>query len=95
MSEPKKQANAARKTYSGPLYILVSFSRDDFTSSEAGVKYFIIGSLSKFEIGKYTLNNAVDGFMRINRYKFDGNGTVSFSSKLSDDTAYIKKSIAI
>ena len=28
------------------LYILVSFSRDDFTSSEAGVKYFIIGSLS-------------------------------------------------
>ena len=25
---------------------LVSFSRDDFTSSEAGVKYFIIGSLS-------------------------------------------------
>ena len=25
------------------LYILVSFSRDDFTSSEAGVKYFIIG----------------------------------------------------
>jgi len=28
------------------LYILVSFSRDDFISSEAGVKYFIIGSLS-------------------------------------------------
>ena len=28
------------------LYILVSFSREDFTSSEAGVKYFIIGSLS-------------------------------------------------
>ena len=28
------------------LYILVSFSREDFVSSEAGVKYFIIGSLS-------------------------------------------------
>ncbi len=28
------------------LYILVSFSREDFISSEAGVKYFIIGSLS-------------------------------------------------
>ncbi|MBC34055.1 MAG: NADH-quinone oxidoreductase subunit N [Rickettsiales bacterium] len=28
------------------LYILVSFSRDDFSSSEAGVKYFVIGSLS-------------------------------------------------
>ncbi len=28
------------------LYILVSFSREDFSSSEAGVKYFIIGSLS-------------------------------------------------
>ena len=26
------------------LYILVSFSREDFISSEAGVKYFIIGS---------------------------------------------------
>lgn len=28
------------------LYILVSFSKDDFNSSEAGVKYFVIGSLS-------------------------------------------------
>ncbi|MFL2661716.1 MAG: NADH-quinone oxidoreductase subunit N [Alphaproteobacteria bacterium] len=28
------------------LYILVAFSREDFSSSEAGVKYFIIGSLS-------------------------------------------------
>ena len=28
------------------LYILVSFSREDFNSSEAGVKYFVIGSLS-------------------------------------------------
>ena len=28
------------------LYILVSFSREDFSSSEAGVKYFVIGSLS-------------------------------------------------
>ena len=28
------------------LYILVAFSREDFISSEAGVKYFIIGSLS-------------------------------------------------
>ena len=28
------------------LYILVSFSRKDSFSSEAGVKYFIIGSLS-------------------------------------------------
>ncbi len=28
------------------LYILVSFSRNDSFSSEAGVKYFIIGSLS-------------------------------------------------
>ena len=28
------------------LYVLVSFSREDFESSEAGVKYFIIGSLS-------------------------------------------------
>ena len=28
------------------LYVLVSFSRNDFNSSEAGVKYFIIGSLS-------------------------------------------------
>ena len=28
------------------LYILVSFSKEDFNSSEAGVKYFVIGSLS-------------------------------------------------
>ncbi len=28
------------------LYILVSFSKEDFSSSEAGVKYFVIGSLS-------------------------------------------------
>ena len=28
------------------LYILVSFSKDEFNSSEAGVKYFVIGSLS-------------------------------------------------
>ena len=28
------------------LYILVSFSREDINSSEAGVKYFVIGSLS-------------------------------------------------
>ncbi len=28
------------------LYILVSFSREEFSSSEAGVKYFVIGSLS-------------------------------------------------
>ena len=28
------------------LYILVSFFKEDFNSSEAGVKYFVIGSLS-------------------------------------------------
>ena len=28
------------------LYILVSFSKEDFNSSEAGVKYFVIGSFS-------------------------------------------------
>ena len=28
------------------LYVLVSFSKEDLNSSEAGVKYFVIGSLS-------------------------------------------------
>ena len=36
------------------LYILVSFSRKDSFSSEAGVKYFIIGSLSTCIFSKET-----------------------------------------
>ena len=30
------------------LYVLVSFSKEDLNSSEAGVKYFVIGSLSTY-----------------------------------------------
>ena len=41
---------------------------------------------SLFKVGKYELENYVDGFMRFNRYRIEGN-TMSFSSKLVDDTA--------
>ena len=57
------------------LYILVSFSRDDINSSEAGVKYFVIGSLSTciFLFGSsliYGLVGSTD-FSNISQYMSD------------------------
>ncbi|MEE2694776.1 MAG: NADH-quinone oxidoreductase subunit N [Pseudomonadota bacterium] len=54
------------------LYILVCFNREDFISSEAGVKYFIIGSLSTciFLFGTSLIYGLIGstGFPEISQY---------------------------
>ena len=57
------------------LYILVSFSKEDLNSSEAGVKYFVVGSLSTciFLFGSsliYGLVGSTD-FSSISKYMID------------------------
>ena len=57
------------------LYILVSFSKEDLNSSEAGVKYFVVGSLSTciFLFGSsliYGLVGSTD-FSSISNYMID------------------------
>jgi len=41
---------------------------------------------SLFNVGKYELENFIDGFMRFNRYRIEGN-KMKFSSKIVDDSA--------
>jgi len=45
---------------------------------------------SKFEVGEYTFGNIIDAFVRFNKYSFDGEGNVIFSTKLVDDTYFYK-----
>jgi len=49
------------------------------------------GSPTLFEIGKYTVNNYMDGFIRFTKYAISGN-SMTFSSKVVDDTKYYKAS---
>ena len=49
------------------LYILVSFSKEDFNSSEAGVKYFVIGSLSTCIFFWIKFNLWISGFNKFFR----------------------------
>jgi len=44
---------------------------------------------SLFNVGKYEMENYIDGFMRFNRYRIEGN-KMKFSSKIVDDSkAYV------
>jgi len=52
----------------------------------------IMGSPTLFEVGKFTVNNYMDGFIRFSRYAIDGNKML-FSSKVVDDTKYYKASV--
>ena len=52
----------------------------------------INASPTLFEIGKYKVNNYMDGFFRFTRYAIDGNKML-FSSKVVDDTKYYKASV--
>jgi len=44
-----------------------------------------------FEIGKYTVNNYMDGFIRFTKYAISGS-SMTFSSKVVDDTKYYEAS---
>jgi hypothetical protein len=48
----------------------------------------INSSPSIFEIGNYEFGSFIDGFMRFNKFTFDGNGSAFFTSKLIKDTNY-------
>jgi len=53
----------------------------------------INGGPSLFKIGKYSLGNYGDGFVRFNKYTVDAkNAKMLFSTKLVDDTKYYKAS---
>jgi beta,beta-carotene 9',10'-dioxygenase len=66
--------------------------KDEKITLQGDVPKWLKGTLinsnaSDMEVGKYTMNFYMDGFVRYNKYAIDGN-EMTFSSKVLDDTKY-------
>lgn len=66
--------------------------KDEEITLKGNVPSWLKGTLvnsnaTDMEVGKYTLNYYMDGFVRYNKYEIDGKN-VKFSSKVVDDSKY-------
>jgi hypothetical protein len=87
---------------SDPFSLYMSGTMQNITDSEIILQgdvpswvqgELVNGSPTLFEIGKYTLDNYLDGFIRYSKYAINGTKMI-FSSKVVDDTKYYKASTA-